>query len=59
MRVGITGFQPERLTQLREARGLSKINLGRLVDRSPLRLQNGKMAAILPMQKSLRSWDKF
>ena len=35
MRVGITGFQPERLTQLREARGLSKINLGRLVDRSP------------------------
>lgn len=31
----MTGFQPERLTQLREARGLSKINLGRLVDRSP------------------------
>lgn len=35
MRVGISGFQPERLTQIREARGLSKINLGRLVDRSP------------------------
>ncbi|WP_291970024.1 XRE family transcriptional regulator [Candidatus Symbiopectobacterium sp.] len=35
MRVGITGFQPERLTQIREARGLSKINLGRLVERSP------------------------
>ncbi|HHR5847862.1 TPA: ImmA/IrrE family metallo-endopeptidase [Providencia alcalifaciens] len=35
MRVGISGFQPERLTQIREARGLSKINLGRLVERSP------------------------
>ncbi|AIE68904.1 helix-turn-helix domain-containing protein [Klebsiella michiganensis] len=35
MRVGISGFQSERLTQIREARGLSKINLGRLVDRSP------------------------
>ncbi|HDL6963793.1 TPA: XRE family transcriptional regulator [Yersinia enterocolitica] len=35
MRVGISGFQPERLTQMREARGLSKINLGRLVERSP------------------------
>lgn len=35
MRVGISGFQPERLTQLREARGLSKISLGRLVERSP------------------------
>ncbi|MBT0725131.1 ImmA/IrrE family metallo-endopeptidase [Rosenbergiella sp. S61] len=35
MRVGITGFEPGRLTQIREARGLSKINLGRLVERSP------------------------
>lgn len=35
MRVGISGFQPKRLTQMREARGLSKINLGRLVERSP------------------------
>lgn len=35
MRVGISGFQPDRLTQIREARGLSKINLGRLVERSP------------------------
>lgn len=35
MRVGISGFEPKRLTQVREARGLSKINLGRLVERSP------------------------
>ncbi|KGT87539.1 helix-turn-helix domain-containing protein [Enterobacter cancerogenus] len=35
MRVGVAGFEPNRLTQMREARGLSKINLGRLVERSP------------------------
>lgn len=33
--MGISGFEPMRLTQMREARGLSKINLGRLVERSP------------------------
>lgn len=35
MRVGVAGFEPKRLTQVREARGFSKINLGRHVERSP------------------------
>lgn len=35
MRVGIEGFEPFRLTQIRQSRGFTKINLGRMLGRSP------------------------
>ncbi|MDC9616310.1 XRE family transcriptional regulator [Xenorhabdus khoisanae] len=57
MRVGISGFQPERLTQIREARGLSKINLGRLVERSPSTItkwENGNHSPDAEVLHSLR-----
>lgn len=58
MRVGISGFQPERLTQMREARGLSKINLGRLVERSPSTITKWENGSHSPDAEGLASLGK-
>ncbi|AUT92108.1 TPA: helix-turn-helix domain-containing protein [Proteus mirabilis] len=59
MRVGISGFQPERLTQIREARGLSKINLGRLVERSPSTITKWENGSHSPDAEVLHELSKI
>lgn len=53
MRVGVTGFQPMRLTQAREARGLTKVALAAMVGRSSPTLTKWEAGDTVPEAESL------
>lgn len=54
MRVGVTGFQPLRLTQAREARGLTKVALANMVGRSGPTLSKWEAGDAVPDAESLQ-----
>lgn len=58
MRAGVTGFQPQRLTQAREARGLTKTALAAMVDRSSPTLSRWEKGDALPEADSLERLAK-
>lgn len=58
MRAGVIGFQPRRLTQAREARGLTKVALATLVERSSPTLTKWENGDSLPEADSLARLSK-
>lgn len=58
MRTGVTGFQPQRLTQAREARGLTKVALAAMVERSSPTLTKWENGDSLPEADSLERLSK-
>lgn len=58
MRAGVTGFQPLRLTQAREARGLTKVALAAMVERSSPTLTKWESGDTLPEADSLERLSK-
>ncbi len=54
MRVGLTGFQPERLLEAREARGISQIGLSEVIGRNHLTISRWENGVQPPEADALR-----
>jgi len=53
MRSGTPGFQPKRLTEAREARGITQVNLAQLVDRNKSTISKWEKGDQTPDQETL------
>ncbi len=55
MKIGISNFIPERLTQARESLGLTKAALSQLINISPATITNWEKGSQLPTEEKLRT----